>query len=82
MIQNRYTYFVILCSKHNSPQQYEITMDMDGVYEGEKIEIMDDTKLLEENGEYISYYDALTDYYGQTVEQDDFPYMSEYSMLY
>ncbi len=57
-------------------QQVEITMNEDALYVEENTAAMKDTELLEE----VSYYDALTDYYGQTVDQDDFPYMSEYAI--
>lgn len=63
--------------------QYEVIMEADSyeIYDGEISAAITDAELLEETGKVnvspVCFYDALTDYYEQTVDQDDFPYISE-----
>lgn len=64
--------------------QYEVIMDGDGYATYNQDISLADSELLNEDGNVnvspVYFYDALSDYYEQTVDQDDFPYMSENSI--
>lgn len=66
--------------------QYEVIVEEDNyeIYDGETSAAITDADLLEESGKVdvssVCFYDALTDYYEQTVDKDDFPYISEHAI--